>query len=48
MPPLEQGHPLFPSNIPLKIEIRSSPFFEYLVAGSIPSAEKGGGGGLEV
>ena len=40
--PPENGHPLFSSTPPLKIEILSSPpFFENLVGGSIPSAERG-------
>ena len=50
--PLEKTNPLFSSNLPLKIEVLSSPLlFENLVAGSTPPplppppAERGVGGG---
>ena len=49
--PLEKTNPLFSSNLPLKIEVLSSPLlFENLVAGSTPPplppppAERGVGG----
>ena len=40
--PLTKSHPLFPSNLPFKIEILTSPLlFENLVRGSTPPAERG-------
>ena len=43
-PPPEKCHSLFPSNLPLKVEVLSSPPFENLVGVSTP-LQKGGGGG---
>ena len=44
-PPPEKSHPLFPSNLPLKVEVLSSPTFENLVGVSTPLQKGGGGGG---
>ena len=42
--PPQKSHPLFPSNLPLKLKVLSSPpLFENLVGGSTPPCRKGGG-----
>ena len=43
--PPEKNYPLFPSNLPLKVEVLSSPFFlkVWLEAQPPPPLQKGGG-----
>ena len=46
--PPEKGHSLFPTKLPLKVEVLSSPPshpFENLVGRSTPSPQQKGGGG---
>ena len=44
--PPEKNYPLFPSNLPLKVEVLSSPFFlkVWLEAQPPPPMQKGGRG----
>ena len=43
---LQKGHPLFPTNPPLKIKVQSSPPFWKLGRRFLPPAEIGGGAGV--